>query len=271
MIEVQKMMEDIKSRLDLHSSPPEGALYSFSTMKLTEEENLKAFVQCYGPLLKALDDKVVAAYFANWFSNVALSLQYSLSKYSSALDLSLSNLLLHLVPTERSCWITFSVEEVRFIPAPTHQREREDWCKEILTTFYRDTAAPLIRLISEVCGLAIGEVWGQMPTKFNYYFEVWEKEISDCNQLQQLREDYHYLMHGLPAEVFGLSRNPFLVTVRNVESLTDSEATIQLRNRCCLHYLTIDGDYCYRCPRIKEEERASRRLEYRKQMASSDV
>lgn len=267
MSEVQNIMEDNTARFNLHYSTPQGALYTFSALDLTEKEHLEAFVRCYGPLLKALDDKVVAAYFANWFSNVALSIQYSLSVYSSVLDVSLSNLLLHLVPSERYCMITFSLREVRILQPSTHLK-REDWRAEVLTRFYKDTAAPLIQLMSQVCGLAVGEVWGQLPTKFNYYMELWQNEIRDSSQLQNLREDYHYLKHGLPVEVFSLSKNPFLVTVRKVESLQDPESTIPLRNRCCLHYRTVDGDYCYNCPRIKEEKRAARRTEYRNSLAN---
>lgn len=267
MSDVQKITEDLRTRLNLQTSPPEGALYSFSVLDLTEEESLEAFVQCYTPLLKALDSKVVASYFANWFTNVALSLQYSLSIYSSVPDVSLPNLLLYLVPTERYCAVTFSLKHVRFLESPADLNEREEWRSEVLTRLYKDTAAPLMKLISKTCGLAMGEVWGQMPTKFNYYFELWLNEMVDSNQLQNLRDDYDFLMHGLPAEVFSLSRNPFLVTVRKVESLQDSETSVPLRNRCCLHYRTAGGDYCYNCPRLKEEERAARRTEYRNSLA----
>lgn len=266
-------MQNIQSELeqfDLYVTPPEETLYSFSGLELNSEENMRAFIQCYGPLMHALEDKAVAAYFANWLANVAFSLQYSVSICHSALDINLSNLMFHLVPSDRYCRITFSLKEWVFVQSPIDQKEREVWRKDILTRFYRDTAGPLLSLMSQISGLSIGEVWGQLPTKFNYYVEAFEKKINDCKKLTRLKEDYRYLVNDLPPEVFGLSYNPFRVTVRKIEDLADPEKTISMRNRCCYYYSTVGGNYCYSCPRLKEEERTARRIEYREQMASSN-
>lgn len=266
-------MQNIQSELEqfgLYTTPPEGTLYSFSALELTDDEVMSAFIQCYGPRMKALDHKAVAAYFANWLANVAFSLQYSLSIHQAALDINLSNLWVHLVPSDGYCRIAFSIKEWVIEQAPSDQMNREVWLNDIFTRFYHDTTRPLLRLMSEISGLAISEVWGQLPTKFNYYMETFEKKINDCNELTRLSEDYRYLVNDLPAEVFGLSRNPFRVTVRKIEDLADPGQTIQMRNRCCYYYLTDGGAYCYSCPRLKEEERSTRRLEYRKQKASSE-
>ncbi len=267
-------IQDLKyefEQFSLYSAPPEGTLHTFSALELTVKENMSAFIQCYGPLMKALDDKAVAAYFANWLSYVAFSLQYSVSIHQSALVINHSNLLLHLIPSDGYCRVAFSLKEWNFIQSPIDQVEREVWRKEIFTRFYRDTAEPLLSLISEISGLTIGDVWGQLPTKFNYYVEDLETKISDCNVLMRLQEDYRFLINDLPAEVFGLSRNPFRVIVRKIEHLTDPEQTVQMRNRCCYYYSTDGGNYCYTCPRLKEEERAARRLEYREQMVPKEL
>lgn len=266
-------MQSIQSELEqfgLYDTPPEGTLYSFSALDLTNEEDMSAFIQCYSPLMKALDNKAVAAYFSSWLANVAFSLQYSLSIHQTALDINLSNLMVHLVPSDGYCRISFSLKKWAIEQASSDQMDREVWRNDIITRFYRDTARPLLSLMSEISALAISEVWGQLPTKFNYYMETFEKKINDCNALTRLTEDYRYLVNDLPAEVFGLSRNPFRVTVRKIEDLADSGETIQMRNRCCYYYLTDGGAYCYSCPRLKEEERSTRRLEYRKKMASSE-
>lgn len=255
----------------LYSTPPEGTLYTFSALELTVKENMSAFIQCYGPLMKALDDKAVAAYFANWLSNVAFSVQYSVSIHESALEINHSNLLLHLIPSDGYCRVAFSLKEWSFIEAPIDQMEREVWRKEVFTRFYSDTVKPLLSIMSENSVLGSGDVWGQFPTKFNYYIEHFETKVSDSNVLMRLQEDYQYLINDLPAEIFGLSRNPFRVIVRKIENLADPEQTVQMRNRCCYYYSTVGGNYCYTCPRLKEEERAARRLEYRKQMVSSKV
>lgn len=265
----ETQLKDISSKFDLHTTPPEGILHSFVALELTNEETMRAFVGTYGPLMKAMDDRAVAAYFANWLSTLALAVQYSVTLYQSVPVINLSNLQIHLIPADGYCRVAFSLENSQMTESPVDEVEREAWRNEVLARFYRDTMAPLLNKMAEVSGLGTSEVWGQLPTKFNYYIEILAKEIVDPIVVRRLQEDYRYLIHNVPAEVFGISRNPFQVTVRTIEDIADPNKKVQMRNRCCLYYRTDGGSYCYTCPRLKEEERVARRRAYREQIASA--
>lgn len=265
----ESQIKDIGSKFDLHPSPPEDAVHTFRTTDLTEEEGMRAFVAAYRPMMKALDDKAVAAYFGGWFSSVAMALQYSVSLYSAVPQMNLSNLFIHLIPSGQYCRVAFSLESWEMNEAPADPPGRTMWRNEVITRFYSETAGPLFRMMSVVSGLILGEIWGQMPTKFNYYIETLAAAAASEKLLATVQEDYDYLKDELPAEVFLLPRNPFHVKLRRIESLADPEKTVLMRNRCCMYYRTEGGNYCYTCPRIKEEERASRRTEFRKQAASA--
>ncbi|MRN54460.1 (2Fe-2S)-binding protein [Paenibacillus monticola] len=264
----ETQLKDISSKFDLQPTPPEGTLHCFVALELTNEEKMRAFVGIYGPLMKALDDRAVAAYFANWLSMLALSVQYSVTLYDSVPDINLSNLQIHLIPANGYCRVAFSLKDWQMTEAPlADELRRETWRNETLVRFYRDTMAPLLNTMAEVSGLVASEVWGQLPTKFNYYVEILVKEIGDPTVVRRLQEDYQYLINNVPAEVFGISRNPFQVTVRTIEDLADPDKNVQMRNRCCLYYRTEGGSYCYTCPRLKEEERIARRRVYREKAA----
>lgn len=264
----QELMDELKSKFDLQLSLPEGTKYSYEAVKLLDPVNMREFVDCYIPLMKALDDSAAAAYFANWFSNVALALQYSISWYDTAPALELDNLVIHLIPSDGYCRVAYSLQHWNLTAAPDESLEREQWRYESLASFYRDTAAPLLHTISVVSGLSADQIWGQLPTKFNYYLEVLSAEIGANSKLQRIQEDYHCLKSSLPPEIFGLSKNPFRVQVRKIEDIANPERTVQMRNRCCLFYRTEGGSYCYTCPRLKEEERAVRREQYRAKVNS---
>ncbi|ULO10109.1 (2Fe-2S)-binding protein [Paenibacillus sp. 19GGS1-52] len=265
----ETQLKDLSSKFDLHTTPPEGTLHSFVALELTNEENMRAFVGTYRPLMKALDDRAVAAYFANWLSTLALAVQYSLTFYLSVPVINLSNLQIHLIPANGYCRVAFSLKGWRMTEAPIDEVGREAWRDEVLVLFYRDTMAPLLNKMAEVGGLPMSEVWGQLPTKFNYYIEILAKEMGDPSLVHRLYQDYQYLVKDVPAEVFGISRNPFQVLVRTIEDIADPDKNVQMRNRCCLYYRTDGGSYCYTCPRLKEEERAARRTNYREQTASA--
>ncbi|AIQ18654.1 hypothetical protein H70357_19580 [Paenibacillus sp. FSL H7-0357] len=267
----EAQIKDIGSKFDLYPSPPEEARYSFTAQDLINVEGIRAFVDCYGPLMKALDDKAVAAYFGGWFSSLALAVQYSVSLYSNVPVINLSNLRIHLIPASGYCRVAFSLNSWVMEPAPADEQGRVTWRNKVFTEFYRNTASPLLRTMSAASGLRLGEIWGQLPSKFNYYIEMLAAGDSNKEFLIHVQDDYSYLRKGLAAEVFQLPRNPFDVEVRKIESLADPEQRVHMRNRCCLYYRTEGGSVCYTCPRLKEEERATRRAEYRIQAASSQV
>ncbi|MEK5446220.1 (2Fe-2S)-binding protein [Paenibacillus sp. FSL R7-0331] len=260
----QEQIKDFGSKFDLHPGIPEGTKHSFNAGDMADEAGMRAFIECYRPLIKGLDDKVAATYFAGAFGNIALAVQYALTVASAVPVVSLQRLSVHLIPADGYWRAAFSLGEWSFEPAPAEAGQRREWRNEQLIRFYRDTAAPMLSMLSRVTGLSGGEIWGQLPTKFNYYLEVFTSGGLPERLLNTLQDDYRYLCEEIPAEIFGLKKNPFRVQVRKLESLADPDKTVNMRNRCCLYYRTEGGSYCYTCPRLKEEERAVRRTEFRK-------
>jgi hypothetical protein len=261
--QILEQIKDYGSKFDLHPAVPEDALYTFAAEELIDEETMRAFIDTYKPLMKALDDTAAGTYFGGWFSSVALAVQYSVSMYSIMPEISLSNLSVHLIPAGGYCRVAFSLNGWKFNSAPAYAAERTNWRNEVLLRFYQDTAAPLMRTLSIVTGVRLGELWGQLPTKFNYYIELLAAGSSSAGLMETVQADYSFLKDEMPADVFQLPINPFDVTVRRTEALADPASTVQMRNRCCMYYRTEGGSYCYTCPRLKEEERAKRRAEYR--------
>ncbi|AIQ58915.1 (2Fe-2S)-binding protein [Paenibacillus borealis] len=263
------LIKEFGNKFDLHPEEPEGALHSFAAIDLVQEQGMRAFVDTYGPLMKALDDKAAAAYFGGYLSNLALAVQYSVTGLSIVPDLSLMNLSIHLIPADGYCRIAFSLHEWKTEQGPEAEQGREVWRNDVFARFYQETAGPLVRSISQVSGLSLGEIWGQMPSKFNYYVDSFAAGLTDPKMLNRIEADYGYLKDEMSAEVFQMPRNPFHVKVRRIESLTDPEQTVQMRNRCCMYYRTEGGRLCYTCPRMKEGERAERREEFRSERAAA--
>ncbi|WP_151736373.1 (2Fe-2S)-binding protein ['Paenibacillus yunnanensis' Narsing Rao et al. 2020] len=269
-------IKDISGKFDLHPAPPQEAQHTFRTSELLEPEGMRTFLACYGPMMKALDDKATAAYFGGWFASVALAVQYSLSVYSAVPVIILQNLSVHLIPANGFCRVAFSLEPWSMATAPEGEEERKAWRSKVFETFYHEHAAPLLSTLSAVSGLALTEIWGQQPTKFNYYVELLSSSGTDLNgsgdrlPAGRILEDYSALKE-LDSSIFGLRRNPFQVTVRKIEALDSPDKSVNMRNRCCQYYRTEGGSYCYTCPRLKEEERAARRTEFRRAAAEKQA
>ncbi|SET29592.1 (2Fe-2S)-binding protein [Paenibacillus sp. NFR01] len=264
----EEQLKDIAVKFDLHLRRPAEALYSFHAAELLDEAGMRSFAESYKPLMKALDAGAVGAYFAGWLASVALAVQYSLSFYPAVPVIALSDLDIHLIPAGTYCRIAYSLRNLRMEAAPEDPEARACWRDRLLTELYRDTIGPLFETMTVVSGLPAGELWGQFPSKFNYYLEMFAAGNDNTKQVKRLQADYEALKGKLPGEIFGLRRNPFQVQVRWIQSLADPEQKVQMKTRCCLYYRTEGGSCCFTCPRLKEEERERQRTEYR-QLASA--
>ncbi|RXZ84807.1 (2Fe-2S)-binding protein [Paenibacillaceae bacterium] len=239
------------------------AVYTVNAADLLNETHMRDFIAAYGPMMKALDDTAAAAYFSSWLSGIALAQQYMVSIYNTALDLSLANISVCLIPASGYTRIAFHLHQWRENEGPSASLARGFWREAVLTEFYGETMRPLMERLSAVSGLHIGQLWGQLPTKFNYYMAAFQKITRRESQRKRLADDYEYLKQELDPAVFGRSKNPFDVKPRMIEHLLDASQQVRMKNSCCRYIHTENGDYCYTCPRLKEEERAVLRRDYR--------
>lgn len=263
----EALSADISKLFDIHAAAPEGTERSFRAAELASSEGMERFLVQYAPLMRAIDKQAPGAYFANWFANAALALQFALARYNTVLDFGLSNLHLHLIPAKGYCRIAWSLDAWTETPLPEAEPMRSNRLRLELENFYRNTAAPLLQEASRATGLSLGNAWGQLPTRFNYYDSLLpagdEDDAAVC-----FRNSYS-ILKDLSPSWFDYSRNPFQAKIRYTEDIAEPGKSVMIRNRCCLYYCTEGGSLCYICPRLTEEERSRRRVEYRQKAAGT--
>lgn len=263
--------DTLETKFNIRLVKPTDALYSSSAVELLDPIHMQSFVAYYASLIKALDYKVAAAYFSNWFSGVALALQYTVSIYNIALDLSLPNLTIHVTPVEGHTQVSFCLNRWREQVAPLGEQERLEWRHDVLAGFYGNTMRPLVESLSSVSNMNVGQIWGQLPTKFSNNLDIFKKSTRHLKEKQRLVDDYYFLTKELSPYIFGRTQNPFDVKFRMVEDLRDPEQQIRMNNVCCQYVRTEEGVYCYNCPRMTDDDREARRMIYRfKTLKDSD-
>ncbi|WHX33162.1 (2Fe-2S)-binding protein [Brevibacillus agri] len=235
------------------------ALLSIKASDLLKARHAEQLVQTYAPLIKAHDQKPVGTYAASWLSGLALGLQYALSVWNVAIRIPLDQLTIELYDADGYVQFSFVVDEWHKAEGPSTSTARSAWRAEQYRQFYGHTLRPLFQVLADATGNPLKMIWGQLPTRFNYYLDTIVQEAREEAIRQRLRDDYAALCDELDGECFGLPKNPFAVKVRWVEDMRDPNKQVRLKNQCCLYYQTGDGQYCYTCPRLKEDERAARR------------
>ncbi|GGG11456.1 IucA/IucC family C-terminal-domain containing protein [Paenibacillus abyssi] len=249
----------LEEKFNIVRSDREEIIFAMSMASLLEEENAQQFLAVYAPLIKTTDLDAAAAYFAGYLGAAAASLQYSLSVWDAMFDLSCENVIVQLHRAGEYFRLAFKLinDTVEF--APRDSEERLKWREQRLTTYYHDSVSPLFQVFARCAGVDVKMLWGQLPTRFNYYMEIWMSELENAAPKSRLEADYRYLREDLAAAVFGCKKNPFEVKIRWIESLNEPGRQMRMKNACCLYYKTEGGQYCYSCPRLKEEDREARR------------
>ncbi|ANF96921.1 (2Fe-2S)-binding protein [Paenibacillus bovis] len=245
------------------NEPHPSAIYRQSFTELFTRAGMQQLLQYYAPLLKAEDLQPAATFLCSWLTGIPLAVQYHLSVEQQGLTLDPAQMTLEMYMSGPYCQFAFHVNElsVEQLPVPAADDQHHKARDHYLHTVYRNILRPMIQQMTEVCGDHARMYWRQMPARFQYYTNQWKNWIDDDQIVQTIERDLHYVINGIPAEIFGLSRNPLNVPPRHTLNIDGTGETI-LRSACCLFHRMEDGEYCFNCPKISEAVREERRLAY---------
>jgi ferric iron reductase protein FhuF len=254
----------------------EQPVFSVRGEDLLHSETMLELLQTYKPLIKADETTAPAAYFCGFLSMLGLALQYSVSIWNKSFDVTLSNLTIQLYTDRETGYSRFAfvIHPWSDEAAPSDCAARDEWRERILSSYYEKTARPIIECASQVSGLDAGQLWGQFPTRMNYFLDVFHQEIDESIAgspessaaisigKNRLTDDYDCL-RSLSGSIFGRTKNPLDVKIRYIEDSRNPDKQVKMKNACCLYYKTGEGQYCYTCPRLNESDREAIRAKYR--------
>lgn len=230
------------------------ALFHTELVSFMEQEGFQPFMETYGSMIKALSSDVVATYFASWVGRVCAAFHYALWHDGVHLDLTLSNLTLHVSQQSGYAVLHFRLKELRGKLVP--DSGRETCLKTYLEDYYEWQVRPLFESVAKACGISVGSLWGQLATRLHYYQDAWLKETTDEELRARMLQDFDVLRHELNPEVFGRPHNPLNVHFRMVEDPRTPGTKLRIKATCCLAYKTDNGyGYCPSCPKLTDTER----------------
>lgn len=246
----------LTSRFAVGLADPERVIVSVRAVDLTRHEAMDHLLKAYAPLMKATMPAAAATYFCGWLRNAAFALQFSLSLWNKAIDLSLDNVYIQLVDHGSYYGFAFRLNAWNEQDGPLDGEERQEWLRRVLSQFYGETLRPIMEAASAAGSIHVAQLWGQLPTGLPYFEEGALAATTDLELQDRIREDVVFVRMGLDGEVFGRKRNPFNVRYQMVASAKDPDKQVPLKTACCLYYCTENGSYCYTCPKLSEAQRS---------------
>lgn len=241
----------LEQKFNIRTTQLDDAVITIAAKDLLLPNQATTFLNEYATILRATDTTAAAAYFAGNFCGVALAMLYSVSTWNSTLNMSLSNETIQIYPEQSRYRYAFVLKDWTVLEGPVEEPERSLWRLQAWTRFYGETVRPLFERLSADSGLHISQLWGQFPTRFNYFMATQQQET--CST--RLKSDYEAMLQELEGSVFGCSHNPLQVKIRYLEDARNPNEQVRMKNVCCLYYKTGEEQYCYTCPKLKPEER----------------
>ncbi|WP_028783540.1 IucA/IucC family C-terminal-domain containing protein [Thalassobacillus devorans] len=123
--------------------------------------------------------------------------------------------------------------------------ERKKWLRENLTQLFKEHVRPLFLHINQLTRLSMNVLWENFAIYLFWFYERFAKEHFTGEQLAQIYDDFHFIVHELDGAVFGEEKNPFHYF--HYQPKLPSGA--RERKCCCLSYkLNEESGYCKVCP-----------------------
>ncbi|WP_067930262.1 (2Fe-2S)-binding protein [Alicyclobacillus kakegawensis] len=254
--DAERLRNDARLHLDVQGR--QDAMLSMPARELLSPEGAERLLTEYAACIRARTLQPAAAYFSGWLADVALAQQFLLSIGNRSLDLSLDNLQIELYQAEGYYAFSFRLHRWAESALPEDAASRMKELRRVLGQVYAGTMRPLLESLAATSSLRVGQLWGQLPSRFYMFREVLFAKAKDQDTQRRVQEDLDAL-RALPSAVFGRNKNPFSVRIRLIEDGTDATRCIPIRTSCCLYYQTEGGQYCYTCPRLRPEQRQALR------------
>ncbi|MHA6485103.1 (2Fe-2S)-binding protein [Paenibacillus sp. strain BS8-2] len=227
------------------------------------QDVMLAFVERYAVLLQTKDMEVAAVTLAGWFAEVAFATHYTLSAYNRVLKVELSNAS-YSIQTEQSKFPVILCEIQKWSVGDNAIEDcaRSERMVEVLAYAYGQLLTPLLNMLSQVSGVSVRDLWGQVLAALYHEYQSWTQDTNIAQVRQHIEDDYNAVVNSLQSSTFQLTSNPFNRPLRFVESMEGNGQVVLQKPSCCLYYRLKEGVYCYTCPRISERKRSEMRKAY---------
>lgn len=215
--------------------------------KLLDHEQCEKLLHQLTPLIHSPSLKVTASLLSKRFAFLATSSSlYAMTVYDAGLNMSAENCYLDY-RYEQRLWrskMPLNSLQVNYSKANT----RVEWRDNVLSSLFANNLALLWQVLKEVTNIHPRILWENTAVRV---YSLYEKKMNiSCPIIRsRIADDYDYLLHKAPPELFGIDYNPLTRYNLPKISLVKSEKQIRFRKSCCFYYKATDPEeYCSNCP-----------------------
>lgn len=240
---------------------PNGAENPLAEMPATDffdMNRVKGLMQLAGETVQAQGLDLPASFFGTSLCNLCSTKLIFLAQYNKMLDLSLKHLTFQIEVHEDHAHLGYKINELHVKDVPEEEQEKvilKDW--EVFITY---TVTPAVEAIAEAAGVKSAMIWQQFGGEIGMLREFIAQNETREEVLERFNRNFLLLSESISPELFHRNRNPFKHTIRYTDNPYHERERLVLRSSCCLYYCRDNGEKCYVCPRLTEEEREEKKV-----------
>ncbi|MEC0184838.1 hypothetical protein P4H61_25600 [Paenibacillus peoriae] len=256
--------DQLEQLANIVTDTPADAVYSGLVAEWLEPKKARSVLEYYGELLQAEDRLTAAVYLVNQLRGLVFAQHFMVSLCERKLDLSISNLRIHICCEGNFPSISLQVIDPTELDNARQDGEKcsSEQAQQALRGFYSLQLRPILEALAAAGGVSMGQMWGQFPLTLLYFKDRVRPMLTDPQDVKRFEQDFDYVMRELEGEVFGRKRNPFTVRLVELDNPYRPGENTYMKPSCCQYYKTGGGQrYCYACPRMSASEREERRRE----------
>lgn len=229
----------LEQHMRLATEPAKGLL--ISARELADTRQCRSHLQTWQRSMGYPDLVVTASQFSKRYAFLSLlPVLTAMTLFDKGLDGELHNCRLLSVEQEGNWLPRLSLIDGGAVSPIT--AGRVNWRNTILQRVFAGHVAHVWQATSKATGVKASILWENTAT---YVFWLYEHKLPNVTgiNLDQVQEDYAYLIHGTIPDVFGEKFHP----LRRFFKRTGERQRV--RSTCCLHYRTAHGAArCVACP-----------------------
>ncbi|PZD96146.1 hypothetical protein DNH61_09565 [Paenibacillus sambharensis] len=241
-----------------HISPEgmEEPLLNLPAEDLLDPVKARNAMQLGGSLVQATGLELPSSFAGMCFFNLIATQQLFLSRYNRFLDLTLPNLTFQAESHNDHAHLGFKINRLAWKEIREDGRDsRREQVRRLLETFITDHITPAVEAIADSAAVKTELIWGQFAGQAMILKEYLLASVQDPEVQERYEQDYQLLMELSPS-LFKRKRNPYIhLRPRYLDSPYKEGAKLLIRSSCCMYYCRTDGQKCYNCPRLTDQDR----------------
>ncbi|MNO30301.1 ferric iron reductase involved in ferric hydroximate transport [compost metagenome] len=223
-----------------------------------EMDLVRGLMRQAGETVQAHGLDLPASFFGTSLCNLCSTKLIFLAQYNKMLDLSLEHLTFQIEVHEDHVHLGYKINQLHYTDVPEEEQETvilKDW-----ETFITHTVTPAVEAIAEAAGVKSAMIWQQFGGVVGMLREFIAQNETRKEVVERFNRNFLLLSESISPELFHRHRNPFKHTIRYTDNPYHEGERLVLRSSCCLYYCRENGEKCYVCPRLKEEEREEKKV-----------